>query len=134
MISFQLVSIEGVNERSWDGVGPGRWNDFKLYFKLFIDYNFFFCLIDPSNKASEKRPYCKTEWLWESLTWSHKMNFLDIYQLLLTTSIGNEQRQQMRIQSLILGFKGLSLYSKTRNITMNGMKINDSFKKDLEGV
>ena len=62
------------------------------------------------------------------------MNFLDIYQLLLTTSIGNEQRQQMRIQSLILGFKGLSLYSKTRNITMNGMKINDSFKKDLEGV
>ena len=40
----------------------------------------------------------------------------------------------MRIQSLILGFKGLSLYSKTRNITMNGMKINDSFKKDLEGV
>ena len=27
---------------------------FKLYLKLFIDYNFFFCLIDPSSKASEK--------------------------------------------------------------------------------
>ena len=55
------------------------------------------------------------------------------YQLLLTTSIGNEQGQQMRTQSLILGFKGLSLYCKAKNITMNSMKMNDSFKKDLEG-
>ena len=60
--------------------------------------------------------------------------FLIFYQLLLTTSIGNEQGQQMRIQSLILVFKGLSLYCKAKNITMNSMKMNDSFKKDLEGV
>ena len=59
---------------------------------------------------------------------------LIFYQLLLTTSIGNEQGQQMRIQSLISGFKGLSLYCKAKNITMNSMKMNDSFKKDLEGV
>ena len=29
------------------------------------------------------------------------------YQLLPTTSVGNEKGQQMRIQILILGFKGL---------------------------
>jgi len=36
-----------------------------------------------------------------------KMNLLDIYQLLPTTSVGNEKGKQMRIQILILGFKGL---------------------------
>ena len=33
------------------------------------------------------------------------MNLLDIYQLLPTTSVGNELGQQMRIQILISGFK-----------------------------
>ena len=32
------------------------------------------------------------------------------YQLLPTTSVGNEWGQQMRIQILILGFKGLTLF------------------------
>ena len=27
----------------------------KLYFKLFIDHNFFFCLVNPSSKAIEKK-------------------------------------------------------------------------------
>ena len=36
------------------------------------------------------------------------MNFMILYQLLPTTSIGNEWGQQMRNQILILGFKELS--------------------------
>ena len=37
------------------------------------------------------------------------MNLLDtvFYKLLTATSVGNEWGQQMRIQILILGFKGL---------------------------
>ena len=31
---------------------------------------------------------------------------LIFYQILPTTSVGNEQGQQMRVQILILGFKG----------------------------
>ena len=35
------------------------------------------------------------------------MNWLIFYQLLPTTSVGNEEGQQLRIQILILEFKGL---------------------------
>ena len=70
---------------------------------------------------------CKTEWSWELWTWSHQMNLLDI----LSTSPHYFYRkwigEQMRIQILILGFKGLKvilpkrgkilLHSKSRNFT-----------------
>ena len=53
---------------------------------------------------------CKTEWSCELRTCSQKMNLLDILSTFLpTTSVGNEWGQQMRIQMLILGFKGLIL-------------------------
>jgi len=54
---------------------------------------------------------CKTEWSWELGTWSHKMNLLDILSTSPSTSVGNEWGQQMRIQILILGFKGLIIDS-----------------------
>ena len=53
----------------------------------------------------------KTDWWWELWTWSHKINLLDI----LSTSPHYLCRkwvgQQMRIQILILGFKGLNYKS-----------------------
>ena len=52
---------------------------------------------------------CKTQWSWDSQTWSHKMNLLNI----LSTS---PHLQQMRIQILILGFEGLNhAYKPVRN-------------------
>ena len=36
-----------------------------------------------------------------------ELNFLDILSISPTTSVGNELGEQMRIQLLILGFKGL---------------------------
>ena len=51
---------------------------------------------------------CKTEWLWKLWTWSHKMNVL----VILSTSLHHISRkwigEKMRIQILILGFKGLN--------------------------
>ena len=53
---------------------------------------------------------CKTEWSRKLWSWSHKSNlfWLIFYQLLPTTSVGHKYGQQMRIQMLNLGCKGLS--------------------------
>ena len=54
---------------------------------------------------------CKTEWSWELRTWSHKMNLIDILSTSSHYFCRKRMGQQMRIQILIFGFKGLT---KTR--------------------
>ena len=44
------------------------------------------------------------------------MNCVTFYQLLPTTSLGNEKGQQMRIQMLILWFKGLKNVANRANV------------------
>ena len=57
---------------------------------------------------------CKTEWSWELQAWSHMMNLLDIsstsHHYFCRKWIGTTKNEWMRIQILILGFKGLISY------------------------
>ena len=50
---------------------------------------------------------CKTEWSWELRTWSRKMNLHDILSTSPHYFCRKWMEQQMRIQILNLGFKGL---------------------------
>ena len=50
---------------------------------------------------------CKAEWSWELQTWSHKIYLLDISST-FPHYFYRKWGQQMRIQILILGFKGLT--------------------------
>ena len=52
---------------------------------------------------------CKTEWSWESRTWSHKINSLDILSTSPHYFCRKWIRQQKRIQILILVLKELIL-------------------------
>ena len=65
---------------------------------------------------------CKTQWLWELQTRSHKTNLLDILSTSPHYSLGNEHWQQMRIQMLILGSKGLKqdFFIKASHLSSSG--------------